>query len=137
MRYHAAYKHPYCHYLLVMIPSSDGIDIQKKLAHSVWTTYTCHVATLVRTISVENFGDVVLHQDCHNHLKNVWVGGLEKELSSYLTNILRSSLYEIDATLCVKTLFSALACAYDKGFSLSANYPKVTILAKYKISIEL
>ena len=27
-------------------------------------------------------------------------------------------------TLLVKTLFSALACAYDKGFSISSDYPK-------------
>ena len=56
--------------------------------------------------------------------KNVWVGGLDKELSSYLTNPLRSILDELDATLRVKTLFSALAREYNKGFSLSSNYPK-------------
>ena len=49
---------------------------------------------------------------------------MEKEISSYLTNILRSSLDDIDPTLSVKTLFSALARAYDKGLSISANYPK-------------
>ena len=48
---------------------------------------------------------------------------MDKELSSYLTNLLRSSLDDIDTTLRVKTLFIALARAYDKGFSLSANYP--------------
>ena len=90
----------------------------------MWTTDTCHAATLVRTISVENFGDGLLHQDCHNHPRNVWVGGLDKELSSYLTNLLRSIIDEIDPTLRVKTLYSALACSYYKGFSLSANYPK-------------
>ena len=52
------------------------------------------------------------------------MGGLEKELSSYLTNLLRSSLDEIDPTLRVKNLSIALALAYDKGFSLSANYSK-------------
>ena len=90
----------------------------------MWTTDTCHAAILVCTSDVENFGYGVLKQDRHNHLRNVWVGGLDKELSSHLTNILRSSLDEIDPTLRVKTLFSALARAYDKGFSLSANYPK-------------
>ena len=52
------------------------------------------------------------------------MGGLEKEISSYLTNLLGSSLDEIDPTLPVKTLFIALARAKDKGLSLSANYPK-------------
>ena len=125
MRYHVASKHPDCHDLLVLIPYPDGIYLQKKLAQSVWTTEICHAATLIRTIAVENFGDGVLQQEFHNHLRNVWVGGLEKELPSYITNLLRSSLDEIDPTLRVKTLFSALARAYKKGFSLSANYPKV------------
>ena len=49
---------------------------------------------------------------------------MEKELSSYLTNLLRSSIDEIDPTLRVETLFSALVREYDKGFYLSANYPK-------------
>ena len=49
---------------------------------------------------------------------------MEKDFSSLLTNILRSSLDEIDPTLSVKTLFITLARAYDKGFYLSANYPK-------------
>ena len=90
----------------------------------MWTIDTCHAATIVHKISVEYFGDVVLQQEFHKHLINVWLGGFEKELSSYLTNLLRSSLDEIDPTLRVKTLFSVLAHAYDKGFSLSANYPK-------------
>ena len=50
---------------------------------------------------------------------------MEKELSSYLTNLLISSLDDIDLTLRVKTLFSALARAYYKGLYLSTNYPKV------------
>ena len=110
--------------MLVLIPSPDGIDLQKNLAYSVWTADTCHVATFVRTIAVENVWDGVLQKDYHNHLQNERVGGLDKELSSYLTNLLRSSLDEIDTTLRVKTLFSALARAYDKCFSLSAKYPK-------------
>ena len=125
LRYHVASKHPDWPDLIVLIPSADWIYHQKNLAHSVWTTYTCHAATTVFKIAVENFGHGVLQKECHNHLRKVWVGGLEKELLSYLTNLLRSSLYEIYPTLHVKTLSSALACAYNKCFSLSENYPKV------------
>ena len=124
MRNHVASKHPDCPDLLVIILSTDGIDIQKILAHSVWTTDTLYAVTLVCKMDVEKFGNGLLQQECHNHLQNLWVGGLEKELSSYLTNILISILDEIDPTLRVKNLFSALACAYDKGFSISDNYPK-------------
>ena len=111
LRDHFSSKHPDCHDLIVIIPSPDGIDLQKNLAHSVWTTDTCQDATLVCTIAVENFGDGVIQQYCHNHMQNVWVGGLEKELSTYLTNLPISSLDEIYPTLGVKNLFSALACA--------------------------
>ena len=52
------------------------------------------------------------------------MSGLEKDFSSYPTNLLRSILYEIDTTLRMKNLFNALAHAYDKGFFISANYPK-------------
>ena len=99
LRHRVASKYPDFPGFLVLIPSLDGIDLQKNLAHSVWTTGTCHAATLVCAIAVEKFGDGVLQQDFHNHLQNVWVGGLEKGLSSYLTNLLISSLDEIDPTL--------------------------------------
>ena len=49
---------------------------------------------------------------------------MEKELSSYLANLLISSLDEIETTLRVKNLFSTLVRAYNKGFSISAKYPK-------------
>ena len=77
LRDHVASKHPYCHDLLLLIPSPYGIDLQKKLAHSVWTTDTCHAATLVRTIAVENFGVGVINKDCNNHMLNIWVFGFD------------------------------------------------------------
>ena len=67
-RDHVAYKHSDCHDLLVLITPIDGIYPQKNLFHSVCTKETCHAATLVHTIDVENFGDGVLHKDCHNHM---------------------------------------------------------------------
>ena len=109
--------------LLELVPSPDGIDPDKKLPNSVWTTDTCNAASKFQNIACETYAGG-LKQDCHNHLRNVWVGGLELELSSYLSTILRDSLDKIDSNLRVKTLFSAFARAYDKGFSLSANYPK-------------
>jgi hypothetical protein len=38
--------------------------------------------------------------------------------------MLRDSLGKIDSSLCVSTMFMAFAGAYDKEFSLAANYPK-------------
>eukprot|EP00956_Cyclotella_meneghiniana_P043804 scaffold288481_cov139-Cyclotella_meneghiniana.AAC.1 len=59
-----------------------------------------------------------------NHLRNVWIGGMEKALSKYLNELLRGSLDEIDPMLRVTASISALIRAIDKEFSLSANYPK-------------
>ena len=116
LRDHVAFKHPNFYNLLVLIPSPNGIDPQKNLAHSVRTTDTCHTANLVCTTVIENFGYGVLQKNCHNHLQNVWVGGLEKELYSYLTNLLRSSIYEIDPTLREKLYWVLLRVHTTKAY---------------------
>ena len=58
------------------------------------------------------------------HLRNVWFGGIEKALTTYLTALLQDSLENIDSHLRVSTSMSALIRAFDKEFSLCANYPK-------------
>ncbi len=45
-------------------------------------------------------------------------------LSVFPTEILRDSLNKIDINLQVSTMFTLFARAYDKEFSLAANYPK-------------
>ena len=62
--------------------------------------------------------------DCMQHLRNVWLGGMEKALTSRLKEILRTDLDEIDPRLRVSSSISAVIRAVDKEFSLSANYPK-------------
>lgn len=59
-----------------------------------------------------------------HHLRNIWVGSAEKDLTSSLNTLLRDSLDEIDPKLRVSTSISAIIRAIDKEFSLSANYPK-------------
>eukprot|EP00956_Cyclotella_meneghiniana_P023299 scaffold45195_cov78-Cyclotella_meneghiniana.AAC.1 len=86
-------------------------------------TDTCNGAQKVRRILVDRI-DGATDLDCMNHLRNVWIGGMEKTLSKYLNEMLRSSLDEIDSTLRVTTSISAVIRAIDKEFSLSANYPK-------------
>ena len=49
---------------------------------------------------------------------------MEKATNQYLVPIVREGLEECDPRLRVKMLFSAFCRAYDKAFSLSANYPK-------------
>ena len=39
---------------------------------------------------------MVLTQDCHCHLQNVWTEAVKKPLSSYLNEVLASDLSNID-----------------------------------------
>jgi hypothetical protein len=66
----------------------------------------------------------VLVYDCMNHLRNVWFGSVENNLTKDLNLHLSASLDEIYPKLKVTASMSALTCAVDKEFSLSANYPK-------------
>ena len=52
------------------------------------------------------------------HLRNVWIGSMEKALTSDLNNILRVSLEEIDPRIRVSSSISAVIRAVYKEFSL-------------------
>ena len=62
--------------------------------------------------------------DCHHHLRNVWIKGMEQSVSSYSCVIVTDSLEKITPELRVTCVYSAIARAWDKFFSLCANYPK-------------
>ena len=69
-------------------------------------------------------GKHILEVDCWNHLRNVWLGGMTKSVSTYLKNYLGSDLDCIDSRLRVSPNIESILRAADKEFSLSANYPK-------------
>ena len=95
-----------------------------KLAGGNVMTDTCTAACKVRRILCSDIPG--LHKfDCMQHLRNVWIGSTEKALTSELSNILHVSLEDIDLRIRVSSSISAVICAVDKEFSLSANYPKV------------
>ena len=62
--------------------------------------------------------------DCHHHLRNVWIKGMEQSVSSYSRVIVTDSMEKIPPKLRVTCVYSAIARAWDKFFSLCANYPK-------------
>ena len=66
----------------------------------------------------------VVQMDCHHHLRNVWIGALNKQLSKYLTKILQADLKAVEFRYQVSTMFNAVLRSVDKEFSLSANDPK-------------
>ena len=119
------------------IPSGSDIHLSK-LQYGLITTDTCNSARLlsrlladkVKSAVEQKMGNldgsnvIVLTQDCHHHLRNVWIEAVNKRLSSYLNEVLASDLSNIDFRLRVSTMFDAVLRAVDKEFSLPANYPK-------------
>ena len=91
---------------------------------------TCHIIVeqvheAVKDLRKDNFDDIrVLEFYFWNHLRNVWLGGMTKTLSTLLGNSIREELYEIDSRLRVYTSIKSVLCAVNKEFSLCANYPK-------------
>ena len=65
-----------------------------------------------------------LEVDCWNHLRNVYLGGMKKSLSTLLGNKMREGLNEIDSQLRVSTSTKSVLCAVDKDFILCDNYTK-------------
>ena len=69
-------------------------------------------------------GQEIYKMDCMHHLRNVWFKGVEKAITSHLNSFLKDSLDTIDSSLRVSASMSAPTRAFDKEFSLCANYPK-------------
>ena len=123
------------------IPSATEVHLSK-LNRGIITTDTCNSARRISHLladairmaveekiqqngkNPEELTIMVLTQDCHHHLQNVWIEAVNKRLSSYLNEVLASDLSNIDFPLRVSTMFDAVLRAVDKEFSLPANYPK-------------
>ena len=74
-----------------LIPKPDSISIDKLGNDGVIMTDTCNGAKKLRRILVDRI-DGAHDLDCMNYLRNFWIGGMEKSLSKYLNQMLRSSL---------------------------------------------
>jgi hypothetical protein len=110
--------------LVDSIPSPNGIDITKLREHGMIMTDLCNTAQKARRLLQHQIGGVVFEMDCHHHLRNVWIKGMEKSISVFLRAVVSDSLEQIPAELRVTCIFLAIARAWDKCFSLCANYPK-------------
>ena len=106
------------------IPSPDGIDIKKLGQNGLIMTDSCNAAQKARRLLQYEIGGSVSELDCHHHLRNVWIKGMEKSVSVFLRVVVSDSLEQIPPELRVTCIFSAIARAWDKFFSLCANYPK-------------
>ena len=110
--------------LIDSIPSPDGIDISKLREHGVIMTDSCNAAQKARWLLRHQIGGYVFEMDCHHHLRNVWIKGMEKSVSVFLQVVGSDGLEQIPAELRVTCIFLEIAHAWDKFFSLCANYPK-------------
>ena len=106
---------------LSSIPSEDDNSLTK-LEDALFTTDNCAAASKVRRLAEEDPNSN--SQPCWDHFRNTWVHNVEEETNVYLRADLRNSLDKCNDKLCVKLLFSAICQAFDKGFSLTCNYPK-------------
>ena len=115
-----------CPDLIEMLPSPDEINITKLGVHAgLIMTDSCNAAQKARHLLQHKIGGVVYELDCHHYLlRNVWIKGMELSVSSYLRVIVTDSLEKIPPELRVTCVYSAIARAWDKFFSLCANYPK-------------
>jgi hypothetical protein len=57
-------------------------------------------------------------------MRNIFINGVTKRMSSYLSRVLAEDLQDIDRRLRVGTMFDMVLIAIDKEFSIPANYPK-------------
>ena len=91
------------------------LSIAKLAHHGAITTDTCNPAWKLNTLLIKSVAkkaekegmskdEIAVHQvDCWNHLRNVWIGALNKELSKYLSGVLIGDLEHIDPMFCVNT----------------------------------
>ena len=123
------------------IPASSELCFSK-LNNGGTMTDTCNAARKFNAKIAEHIRDVckqkaiesgiepseanvrIQQQDCHNHLRNVWIGAITKRLSEYLNDLLACDLEAIHFRYRVTTMIDAVLRAVDKEFSLPANYPK-------------
>ena len=93
-----------------MVPSPDDIDITKLGEHAgLIMTDSCNAAQKARRLLQHKIGGNIYELDCHHHLCNVWIKGMEQSVSSFLRVIVTDSLEKIPPKLRVTCVYSAIA----------------------------
>ena len=96
MRETAIREHPEC---VNVIPSPDGVNIQKLGNHGVITTDTCNAAQKARRIMQLKIGGSTHEWDCLHHTRNVWIKGMEKAVTGRLRVVVTDSMEMIPSEL--------------------------------------
>ena len=119
------------------IPHGSELDCCKLAKYGVVNTDTCHGARKLNQLLREEIQNLAIErgiitedeqltfqQDCHHHMRNVWIGAMNRILSKFLANLMQVDLGNIDSNLRVTTNFDTVLRAVDKLFSLSCKYAK-------------
>jgi len=69
-----------------LVPSSAGIDAKKLGNGAAISTDTCNTAQKTRRILTEEISGSYDY-DCMHHLRNIWIGNMEKKLTKHLNAI--------------------------------------------------
>ena len=106
-----------------LIPHSYEIDLAN-IENVGAMTDTCNSAQKANRLIADSVNVFVHSMFFHNHLHNIWVKNVLDSLTELLIAHLNDNLDEVAPELHVSPGLISLACAFDKMFSLCANYPK-------------
>ena len=76
-----------------------ALILKKPCEHGVITTDSCNDAQKARRLLQHQIGGDGFEMDCHHHLRNVWIKGMEKSVSVFLRVVLSESLEQIPVEL--------------------------------------
>ncbi len=89
-----------CPELNEIIPSPDGIDIKKLGEHAgLIMTDSCNAVQKVRCLLQHKIGGIIFKLDCHHHLCNVCIEGMEQSVSCFLHVVIFDSLEKMPPEL--------------------------------------
>ena len=122
------------------IPSPNEMNIHKLSSGGAITSDTCNAARKTSRILKESIEQAaitiqktnddisIVQVSCWNHLRNIWLGGMTKALSSYLNELLSDDLQHIDSMLRVSPKIEMVLRAVDKEFSLCTWKTNILII---------
>ena len=105
-----------------MIPDPEEAMSMQKLKGGAVMTDTCKSAHKTNRLLAQIVDGHSLF--CHHHQRNVWVKNMLDMISNYVSTLIKENLEEIAPELRVSPRFENMCRAFDKEFSLCANYPK-------------
>ena len=104
-----------------LIPDPDELTLTKLNGGGVMTD-TCSTAQKENRILVKLVNGHSLY--CHHHIRNVWITAMLNSLGDFVSAVIKDNLDEIAPEFRVSARFETMCRAFDKEFSLCANYPK-------------